>query len=420
MFDEQYPFYQVPDLDEKSTTTVSKLAPQLASGNNATLFDHSCEKFPKKISPAQAAKRILAIQNFDLGGLVCPYKSKRLSDPNKSAKAANLARAAMVIITSKTLYKTLILNLVKYNTALNTPYDFRGDDKPVWERETYTLPEERLPNGLVDWYTWQSRAIKLIQDRDGYISEIILMKGESLSKDFHRKKFETMVAFRKTKLADPWLAIGFNEKRVIWRNSNALFQINEGSNRPKTLDWISELYFESIIAPDYFPIMLFGCSSDQASFKLWRQETLPFNPKQLNNDDFASFLDDVLNITEKVSQALWSGLNVLFINLISDIQQKKQNKPKLDKKDTYRLKKKIENSNIEQQFWAELSLEFKNILIKAFDNPKSVDIKDWKKDIKKKGAKILERYIKSSSFDSRSLKAGILAQKTYYWRLKSV
>ncbi len=420
MFDEQYPFYQVPDLDEKSVTTVAKLAPHLSSGNNATLFNHSCDKFPKKITSAQAARGILAIQNFDLGGLVGPYKSKRFSNTDKSAKAANLARAAMIIISSKTLYKTLILNLVKYNTALNIPYDFRGDDKPVWERKLYTLPEERLPNGLVDWYTWQSRVIKLIPDRDGYISEIIFMKGESLPKGFHRKNFETMVAFRKTKLADPWLAIGFNEKRVIWRNSNALFQTNEASIKPKTIDWISELQFESIIAPDDYPIMLFGCSSDKASFKLWRKETLPFNPKQLSNNDFTSFLDDALNITEKVSQALWSGLNALFINLISDIHQKNQNKPKLDKKDTDRLKKKIENSNIEQQFWAELSLEFKNILIKAFDNPKSVDIKDWKKEIKKKGAKILERYIKSSNFDSRSLKAGILAQKRYYWRLKSV
>jgi CRISPR system Cascade subunit CasA len=44
LFDEARPFYQTAKLrSQKRKAPASKLLPELASGNNATLFDHTCD-----------------------------------------------------------------------------------------------------------------------------------------------------------------------------------------------------------------------------------------------------------------------------------------------------------------------------------------------------------------------------------------
>ena len=68
LFDPKQPFMQVrdPRVADKSLTS---LVLHMASGNNGTLFDHHLDGFDITLSPAQAARALLASQAFGIGGL---------------------------------------------------------------------------------------------------------------------------------------------------------------------------------------------------------------------------------------------------------------------------------------------------------------------------------------------------------------
>lgn len=442
VFHEKYPFYQVPDLDETAATTIAILAPQLASRANATLFNHCHDDLLMKISIDQAIRWIIAIQNYSLGGLNTPYDSARLKDTrrnNKSAMGSPLAQAALVIITGKTLYKTLLLNLHWYNTQKNIPYEFSGDDKPVWERDDYTLPYERLPQGLVDWYTYQSRAVKLIPNNNEIdVVKAILMVGERIPQTQHRKYFETMLAFKETSGKDPFPAINFSEQKALWRDFNALMQLIEGSYRPRTMNWISDLVFDNYLEMDYFPLQLFGACSNQASFIQFRYESLPFNPQRLHEDKFITNINEYLKYVERVGDSLWKATRMFFIIRIPDIYQMLKSisntddffqvqtskiitdfweKLKQKKKD--RIKQKIRDSNILSNYWNRAGIYFNQFLLQNLEDPDTIIFSDWVEKNKKVGSYILRDHISSNNLDAQALKAGTIAIKTYFKRLKN-
>lgn len=442
VFHEQYPFYQTPNLKQRNKTTIAILAPQLASGANRTLFDHSFDNEPKPVSIDQAMRWTIAIQNFILGGTTTPYDSLDGIRSSKYAKAGQLSQAALVILKSNTLYKTLLLNLLQYDSEKNIPCIFSGDDKPVWERDKKTLPQERIPKGLVDWYTYQSRAIKLISpnEKDELIREAIVMVGEKLpDREQHRKYFETMVAFRKDSGSDPFPAVRFSEEKSIWRDLNVLLQLIEGTYRPKTLSWISDLMFDGYLKEDYIPLELLGACSSQASFIQFKEELLPFNPQKLQNNNFINNINDYLKYVESVGNALWNAMRIYFIIRIPDVYQSLKLFSKMEdffqimqvpkvindfwkkmkQKKKERIKQKINDSDVLFNFWSQAKMIFDKFLLQNLNNPSSITRSDWESKNKEIGSRIIKEYLRSSNLDAQALKAGTIATKTYYRRLKN-
>src|SRR5262249_4572484 len=68
LFDAERPFYQTagPAVDEGKAASIAKLLFQ--SDNNPTLFDHAIVADPPRLSPARAARLVVAYQAFDTGG----------------------------------------------------------------------------------------------------------------------------------------------------------------------------------------------------------------------------------------------------------------------------------------------------------------------------------------------------------------
>lgn len=423
VFHEQYPFYQVPDLDESNAKTIAVLAPQLASGANRTLFSHCYDDLTMNISIDQAIRWTIALQNYCLGGLNTPYESTTLKDTrknNKSAMGGPLAQAALVIITGKTFYKTLLLNLHRYNIEKQIPYKFGGHDNPVWERDSPTLPDERMPLGLVDWYTFQPRAIKLIRNNEyTSVTNAILMVGERLPAKEHRKYFEMMVAFRNTKGNDPFSAINFTEQKALWRDLNALMQTIEDTYRPKTMDWISDLIVGNNIQEDFFPLQLFGACSNQASFIQFRYETLPFNPKRLSDSTFILNINEYLKYVERVGNSLWTATRSFIVNSIPDLSQKAKTSVKFEKRDNEKIAKKIDNSNILVNFWNQAGIHFDVFLFQNLKKPDEITLSDWEEKNKQAGSRILKEFLRSNNLDAQALKAGTIAIKIFFKRLKN-
>ena len=68
LFHPKRPFYQAAD-ERVKPKSVTSLVHDVASGNNATLFDHHTDDRGLTLTPAQAARFLVAAQSFGLAGL---------------------------------------------------------------------------------------------------------------------------------------------------------------------------------------------------------------------------------------------------------------------------------------------------------------------------------------------------------------
>lgn len=322
LFDTHQPFYQTPGLDPRSVPPATQLTHERASDRNrALLFDHSPDD--AGLSPAEAARYLVAMQNFAVGGLIGLGQGEPLA--NKFASASPLLGGAVVLVHGDSLFRTLMLNWVRYNRDDEVPFAFGGDDMPAWEREGGAQPQDRLPHGYVDLLTWQSRRILLITNSSAAspvttvrVQGVVLMKGYQFADSFEQWGAETMVAFRKntnSKKGPPWFPIGLNPDRVVWRDSQALFQsVADRWQRPKVMDWLETLVSRGALVDDHLvvPLEVYGLIPEQANIRDWRHETLPLPLRLLEERQAAARqlherLRQAISLAEDVAQLFDAG-----------------------------------------------------------------------------------------------------------------
>lgn len=161
LFHPTAPFWQIADLPESPPPLPwNRLLPEIASGHNPTLFDHTVEDEARlaPLSYGAAARALVVHQTFAPGGLLRRFGVT-------AAKDAPLARAAVFLPTGPNLFATLVLNLV-------APYKPDGD-APIWEVAPLRLKD--VEKGATQWpldgvtrvYTWPTRGIRFLDEGDG-------------------------------------------------------------------------------------------------------------------------------------------------------------------------------------------------------------------------------------------------------------
>jgi CRISPR system Cascade subunit CasA len=306
LFDPARPFYQTAALQTRlQRLSVSKLVPELASGNNATLFDHTCDRDACWLTPAAAARAIISAQSFSACGLVSFVRKE-----DRSADAAPLASGAVVLVRGETLTETLLLNLHQYDPDEGEPFPVTGKDITAWERDGETKAEDRLPVGYLDLLTWQSRRILLIPETghncSTVVSGVVIMKGNQFPDEWAYRRREPMVAFRASKkpssVRDAWLPISFRPSRAVWRDSGAFLQFQverDLSTRPRLFWWLNRLiYTGALPETSAFIVDVFGQATDKASVLLWRHESLPVPSAYLVESVLTARLHEALKFAE--------------------------------------------------------------------------------------------------------------------------
>lgn len=140
---------------------VNKMVMDARAGGNVCLFG---DGKPMKLDPGRAARNLVTIQAFALGGGASGLPKRNFVD-------GPCARGIVFLLVGANLFETLMLNLLPYpqTGARKAEGGSLGSDKPVWERvyafDRDPLERERShwsPLGLTDLYTWPSRRIVLI------------------------------------------------------------------------------------------------------------------------------------------------------------------------------------------------------------------------------------------------------------------
>jgi len=308
LFDGERPFYQVGEMQDARRSPVARLAMEAASGNNATLFDHSVDSAPEPFPAPVAARYLIACQTHSIGfGKSSPFYFQD----------SPLTRGLVVLATGTNLFETLALNLLSYND--DRPIPRRGDDLPTWELSNPPSPDPNgnIPNGYVDYLTWQSRRIHLFPEegtllvRWCQVQQNLKLAGNPL---------DPFKCYRRDD-KEGYKPLGLSPERSLWRDSHVLFQqVDQSFMRPEVLNWLSRiegLRRRGIIdARPSYGLSVFGFAVDPgkaASVILWRHERLPLPLAYLDDADLLSALKDGLDLAESVGDLLSGG----FVDVIT-------------------------------------------------------------------------------------------------------
>jgi CRISPR system Cascade subunit CasA len=366
LFHAERSFYQCRSVKGQKARPAAKLSPELACGNNATLFDHTTEGKGLAFTPARAARALVALQCFAVGGTQSREKGE-----GPSARGAPLAKGALVVVKGTNLLETLLLNLVRYAPVDEEPFAVTDEDLPAWERGTEPAAGDRYPSGYLDLLTWQSRRVLLLPERSEsgmvVVRKVVIMKGEQFPEGWSTRGRETMLCFRANPRAknreEPWLAIGFEPGRAVWRDSLSLLEsLGDQRQRPRTVDWVHDLVGAGKVALSAtFSLDLLGQNSNQAKILLWRHERMPLAVGYLEEKGLVEGLGAGLELGERVAGVLLSETESLVRGVLEPALGAPGKGRQPDRK---RVRALLEVLAPERSYWATLDIGFGGFLVR--------------------------------------------------------
>lgn len=322
LFDPAQPFYQVPDfgrdLSERAWTI---LAPELNSDNNKVLFDHTITAHPEPLHAAHAARLIVANQTFALSAgksVLC------------HTATAPIATAATILVQGNNLLETLCLNLAPYTARQS------ARDRASWEESPLTVAllkdneaARRPPTGIVDRYTWQTRAIKLHpEERDGETIVTRISYASGVRCDDPAEIGDPLVAYRRDqKDAARRYPIGFfRDGRSLWRSFDTLLPVPERYNGAPVegaaiIEYAGALYEELALddggTPQIAQVLVIGQANEQAKIEFWRMERYQLPTALLGDPDLRTLITESLTLADETGQRLNGAARALAKKLLS-------------------------------------------------------------------------------------------------------
>jgi CRISPR system Cascade subunit CasA len=386
LFDDRYPFFQIPDFAPKAWRAWTVLAAEHNADNAKVLFDHIDVTRPDAVTPAATARWLLATQTFSV--------SAGKSELSHTGTAPS-ATAAMVLPLGRQLEDTLLLNLVPQHRAL------LAGDLPVWEREPETVASlkagaKRGIAGYADRYTWRTRSIRLRGEADGSVSTLAFASGvENTTKDH----IEPMLGYRIDD-KNGKLPIQFRE-RGLWRDFDSLLP-DDAKLAPEGIEHATALTrFDRARFPR--SVIVLGQSNNKAKIEFWRLERFALPEALLGERSIRSEIHQLLADAEANQQALWRACR----SFARDILSRGERNP--DGKDISRF---VEQMSVSAAYWPVLEAAFHDVLrhYTANADPDTIRL-GWLKTVRKTLRDAWQRHAASvSSSDAWTIRALVRAE----------
>jgi CRISPR system Cascade subunit CasA len=281
-------------------------------GGGRELFRHRPDAPQVTLSPARATRALLAHQAFVTGGLI-----RKPNEPT-AATAAPLVRAGLVVLRGRSLFETLLANLLVYAPGDARPIAMGAErDVCAWEQapppEALPLakePKER-PTGYLGLLTWLSRRVELLANEDGQITGFINAVYKGLDEDSPR---DPMVTWRRDDERG-LVPIGIDTERSFWRSSAALFEATRDESsrflRPMTLDLVATPEALSVLPAEMmYSVEVVGISAEKSRVDAVRAERVHVLAKTLDDPDARTAIDESLSCAETSVRSLLFALRL--------------------------------------------------------------------------------------------------------------
>lgn len=258
LFHPEYPFAQVAGLRtaKDETKPASLLLPALACGNNVPLFSARTEGDPSALTPAEAARALVAAHCWDTAAI----KSGAVGDPRvKAGKTTGnptgpVGQLGVVIPLGPTLASTIMLNTLIIRQGL------AAKDRPQWRAELAGPGWRSRPAvGLLDLLTWQSRRVRLIPETDKHgrtvVRQVVLTAGDRLDPLPEDEPHTGWRKVDKPKAGDPARRpVRHQPGRDSWRGMAALLATArptaEGVSASRLISQLADLCAEQYLPVD--------------------------------------------------------------------------------------------------------------------------------------------------------------------------
>ncbi len=419
LFDEKRPFYQS---DSDDSRVRPKPLTSIKYGNgflHNPLFDHDNDEDGLALTPAEAARNLLAVQAFGLGG---GHKGM-FSD-------APWSKGILFFVQGNTLKETLFLNLLPY------PDEDRGgigiadteDDAPAWEQDDPFAPKDGTPLGYLDYLTWQNRRILFFPE---WQNEQLLVKqwqvggGLSLTADIS----DPFKCYREHKKHGR-IVYQFNESRGLWPNSYALFApMNVGTDQtsvpPAAFIHLRELMDKQLLKADaVYRCKAMGQGKDRAKVEYLREERFPFPLRYLIDEALRDQLRDALQQADSIAFYLRGSLRrvgfYLYLVKPDEIGWKGAGiNPKVSKFISKLSSADIDNwvrhTEADIYFWSALDVPFQEFIARLAEDNANEAMAWWKTEIRSAANHAFKKAKQYAHESDRAFRA-IVEGQTYLTR----
>ena len=390
LLDDAHPFFQMGALETKNPISVCRLATECASGNNATLFDHSDDDIDVEWPFPKTARQLVACQSFALGfgksgnaringkDEILPYSSDAIS-----------LRGMTIWLQGSNLFETLTLNFVPEE----------DDSFPPWELDNSNCYRDTLEGkekhnyssfGIVDRYTWQSRLIRLLPE-NGAVSRMYFTQGRTADKS----NGDPMKTYRVSKKEGISL-LALSSEKAAWRDAHAILMLpNEGSleRRPECFNLLARARSSSVLDDSRpFLVQIVGLASapnKAGKFLLWRHERMPIPAVLADDNNMIERVGALLKEAEQIASVLNKRIRYMA-NLFLAPPSGDGDGRKPDEKDVALLAEKLDPR---PAYWSRLEGHFYRLLE---DLPGDWDssANDWKADNEQRATRAWRESVK--------------------------
>lgn len=394
LFHPAVPFYQckADDLRDKK---VIDLYPEMASGNNATLFDHNTEGNYASFTPQQAARALLFVQacSFAGGSGLAP----------KDSSDAPLARGVVFLVEGENLFQSLALNLLPYQNMPERGIENSDQDQPIWESTDGYYPKRKIPLGYMDYLTWPTRRILLhpeLINSQVAVRQVSMGAGQRLNREllgpFHHYRMD------KTR---GYLVHRLSEYRVLWRDSASFLRLQSPEEvfPPETIRWLAELVSDGELEDHHtYRYMALGMASNQAKVDYFRNQHLPLPGAYLQNQELVSDLKTVLDAAENVRSRLGASLARTASLLLSPTSDHPEGR-KPDRKDVNNL---LSHWAFDRFYWAALEIPFLELL-EALPRERDNALDAWDQVLQQTARQVFDQVECRLGTQPRALRASV-------------
>jgi len=302
LFAAEHPFFQA----QGPGRTISALHLVFSQGRSATLFQHYTEDPGIALTPPQAARQLLAVQQFGLGGLS--------GIPHQNLTDSPSARGIVFLAQGDTLFETLMLNLLPYPD--DTVFPSTSQDAPRWEQDDPFRPPRDVPHGYLDYLTWPARRVLLFPDGAGdHVTVRTITRSAGLSLDAAVRNPQHHYRQGRQRV----YALRYDRERSVWRDSMALYHLDPAAQDssatvqpPAACAWLARLVAAGYIPPERtLRWRAMGLASAKAKVLFVREETVPLPLAYLADAQRAAQLGAAMQLATSVSTAVWQAARVM-------------------------------------------------------------------------------------------------------------
>ncbi|NUP98646.1 MAG: type I-E CRISPR-associated protein Cse1/CasA [Armatimonadetes bacterium] len=414
LFSPEHPFYQDPAFTLETADSIARLAPELASGNNATLFDHTLDQEPPALTPAEAARWAVTHQLFGLGGGKGPRSNY---GTHAYASHAPTATGVTLLVRGEDLFETLVLNLVPpaqrpalWGTA-------------IWERD-FPPPGRRQPDGLLDCLTWPNRSLRLLPEEEAgrlVVRRVYTAQGSIFPTDGSWR--DPYFPFRSTKEGS--VPLRMEAGRALWRDSGALlgFASRDEARREGTVAEQPLVLKQLGGLPNPSPVWSLravGLDFNQSRINLWRTDSLELPAALLSEATAAELVGSLAHAiqeSEKVADALEDALDGLAERLLSPNSDVPGAREKADRKQVTAL---VEGWRVTALYWQALDGPYRDLLDRLARDPHGA-VASWREKLEDAAEQAFTAACELAGDSGRALRARIRAREvvTRHWRFRA-